>query len=378
MRRDDFAMLDVLGEGAFSQVSRVVTRNGQYYACKHLKPDTMSRPDGFKTAAAELAYEAHMLSSFDHPNILKIRGWTENGISAFEDGRYDSFFLLLDILDETLEQRIEHWTLRDQQLRMPSQQQQMICSKSTLQIQYMEKLQILRDIASALDYVHERGVIFRDLKPANIGFKDNKVQLFDFGLSRELPALDTNVPFQMSGKVGTIRYMAPEVVLHQPYNVQADVYSWSMVAYETLSLDKPYDGWSPSMHADLVCKQGMRPDVFQCRQTLPMDVVLVLQHAWDAIPQRRPSFQQITIQLDLLQEKQRLLLHEEKLQLELSRQFMGLNHPQHQQEQSCMTFDFVNVLSTPVKKDSRYQMCDDSLGTIDTDSLGADSWYEME
>lgn len=370
MRRDDFALLDLIGEGAFSQVRRVVTRNGQHYACKQLKLSLMSRPDSFKTAATELAYEAHMLSSFDHPHILKIRGWTWNGISSFEDGRHDSFFLLLDILDETLEQRIEHWIHQDQQLRISSQQ--IMYKNNVLQHQYREKLQALTDIALALDYIHKRGVIFRDLKPANIGFKNNRVQLFDFGLSRELPTLDTSVPFEMSGKVGTIRYMAPEVVLHLPYTISADVYSWSMVAYEMLSLDKPYDGWSPAMHEDFVCNKGIRPDVFQCRQSIPMEMVLLLQNAWDGLPQRRPTFCQISMQLNLLQEKERLLLRRE----ELSRQLIGLNHAQ--QEPSSVTFDFLNTFSIPSKNTQRYHGSNDSLGTIETDSLSSKSWYDLE
>jgi serine/threonine protein kinase len=371
-------MLDDLGAGSFSQVTRVVTRKGERYACKHLKSNLMSRPDVFKTAASELAYEAHLLGSFDHPHILKIRGWTYNGISSFEDGRHDSFFLLLDILDETLEQRIENWTLEEQQYRMPSLG--VGFCKTMLRQQYIEKLKVLRDIASALDYIHAHGVIFRDLKPANIGFKDNIVQLFDFGLGRELPTLDTSIPFEMSGKVGTIRYMAPEVCLHQPYNVSADVYSWSIVAYETLTLQKPYDGWSPPMHNDLVCRKGLRPDIFKCPQSVPMDIAVLIQHSWDTVPQRRPTFHNIAMQLNLFQEKQGLLLEEERL-LELSRRqnFVGMNQQQHYNEsQHSVSFDFFVTSPQPIKKLTR-QRSHDSLETIETETLSGDeAWYGLE
>ena len=100
----------VLGSGAFSQVSAVTVRGtnenhtpggGVVYACKHLQRKlleddeaatatsepfftaaaaaTSTTSNEFQLAAAELAYEAHLLSSFDHPHIIKIRGWTENG-----------------------------------------------------------------------------------------------------------------------------------------------------------------------------------------------------------------------------------------------------------------------------------------------------------
>ena len=235
MKPSDFVHCQVLGKGAFSQVSAVLVGD-QTFACKHLKPELMQQPEQFRTAAAELAYEAHILSSMDHPHILKIRGWAENGIASFDAGRHDSFFLLLDVLDETLDQRIQSWKVDDEY--------------GSNNMVLLEKLRVLYEIASALHYVHEQGIVFRDLKPENIGFMGDSVQLFDFGLSRELPTLDTTTPYLMSGKVGTIWYMAPEVVVHQPYNVGADVYSWSMVAYEVLIGEKPYSGLTPDLHSD--------------------------------------------------------------------------------------------------------------------------------
>jgi len=288
-----------LGAGAFSQVSAVTAMDGKRYACKHLKEDLLHRPKEFQTAAAELAYEAHMMSSFDHPNILKIRGWAQNGISSFEDGRHDSFFLLLDLLDETLDQRIDRWN-----------QDQAFLDQRASDLRLLEKIQILVEVASALDYVHDHGVIFRDLKPNNIGLLDGQVRLFDFGLSRELPLLDTQTPFKMSGKVGTIRYMAPEVVLHEPYNVSADVYSWTMVAFEILTGDKPFSGWTPELYTEFVCRQGMRPDL----SSIPhMNLQLLLQHCWNANASQRPTFQHIIGRLQLYQEQLRLAIEEEDL-----------------------------------------------------------------
>jgi len=195
VNREELTIGRLLGKGAFSEVHEVQYK-GASFAMKHLKLRLMSQPENFRLAASELAVEAHMLASFSHPNILRIRGWAYNGISSFADGRHDSFFLLLDSLDETLDHRIATWTKEaassaSDEHRMPQQPQShqglvsgiwrrlsMNTAVSTssaspeltelerMQEQkrsnlYMEKLGIATEIASALTYLHEMGVIFR-------------------------------------------------------------------------------------------------------------------------------------------------------------------------------------------------------------------------
>jgi len=86
-------------------------------------------------------------------------------------------------------------------------------------------------ISAAISYLHSNGIIFRDLKPANVGFDvRGDVRIFDFGLARIMPAngdpyTDT---FDMSG-AGSPRYMAPECLIGQPYNLKVDVYSFRKV-----------------------------------------------------------------------------------------------------------------------------------------------------
>ena len=115
LHRRELQIGEILGRGAFSEVHevRVINNPGcdtqRRYAMKHLKEKLLSQADNFRLAAVELAVEAHMLASFNHPNIIKIRGWAANGVASFTTGRHDSFFLLLDCLDETLDQRISTW-----------------------------------------------------------------------------------------------------------------------------------------------------------------------------------------------------------------------------------------------------------------------------
>lgn len=329
VHRHDLQVGKLLGRGAFSEVHsvRIVggdqrdpnTKRPVEFAMKHLKPKLMSQPDNFRLAAAELAVEAHMLASLDHPNILKIRGWAANGVASFTSGRHDGFFLLLDKLDETLDQRIINWQrLRAVQEAQAAQnngslvtdlwrrfaqpedntsvllqeRQELVLEKQRQHL-YLEKLSVCADLCSALAYLHERGIIFRDLKPNNIGFLNGRVQLFDFGLSRELPSANLTEPFEMSGKVGTLRYMAVEVACHARYNVSADVYSWAMVSYEALTLEKPFCGWTRDMHANLVCGRGVRPET----KTLSGRVRGLLEAAWNQTADARPTMLQACDQM---------------------------------------------------------------------------------
>jgi serine/threonine protein kinase len=360
-RKEDIIHAEkLLGTGAFSEVASVLCRDGKKYACKHLKRELMQRPDEFRMAASELACEAHMLSSFDHPNILKIRGWSYNGIASFDEGCHDSFFLLLDVLDETLENRIDRWRMNPLvQFNDPSL--------------YLQKLHIMSEIASALDYLHERGVVFRDLKPNNIGFLGNKVQLFDFGLSRELPSLDSLTPFEMSGKVGTLRYMANEVALNQAYNVSADVFSFAMVSYELLSTQKPYDGWTRDMHTALVCQRGLRPDTTNCVCPITLEMSLLLQLAWHGDSTKRPTTEQVVAQLEVLKEQQLVIFESQQLELQMAQHLEAQRRSQQEDAARALCIDLAYRLAPFVPDKYGRRPSQESIETIETASLSSKS-----
>lgn len=259
------------------------------YALKHLDKKLLQNPDEFCAAAADLYVEAKYMSRFNHPNILKLRGMANGGTSAFQEGRYNSFFLLTDRLSDTLDDRIVRWN------------RQAGGKVSNSAASLMLKTNYALQMASAMEYLHERRIIFRDLKPQNIGFKnDDTVQLFDFGLCRELPqsnGFDVEEVFKMS-EAGTKRYMAVEVHLNSYYNLKADCYSLGAVFYEMLSLEKPYSRISDIEFQTLVLGQGLRPGVSHLH--LPRTLEHILQKAWTQNHAERPSMKQIRQALETI------------------------------------------------------------------------------
>jgi serine/threonine protein kinase len=375
VEKKDIQIGRLLGAGSFSEVHEVQLGGGRRVAIKYLKRELLEQPENFRLAAGELAVEAHMLAAFDHPNIIKIRGWAASGVHSFAQGRNDSFFLLLDCLDETLEQRLEKWEKQsvtiNRAVSRPLQHEfidfwrrlnsgynspmdQMATEIHLFHIKheeemYLEKLRICGEIASALAYLHENRVIYRDLKrkfakrtcflepsmkltanislsASNIGFLNNRVQLFDFGLSRELPSPSLDEPFLMSGKIGTLRYMAVEVACLQPYNVAADVYSWAMVAYEIMALTKPFSGWTRDMHSQMVCGMGARPPLNHHDGVfVAPSFQAILQRAWHQMPHMRPSIAAVRNDVQLLEHQQMQLV----LELMKSNQFQQSNRISH-------------------------------------------------
>lgn len=207
------------------------------FVIKYLRPETVR--NAFREAANDLVLEGEYLSRLEHENIISLHGLPVNGMDAWRDGLHDGYFLILDRLTETLDH-----CLHNKISKAPST---------------LKKMEYAFDLASAMEYLHNNGIVFRDLKTNNLGFSatTGRIQLFDFGLARELPG-DGDQVYEMSG-VGTRRYMAPEVIRDRRYNCKVDVYSWSMVVWQLFTHCKPYSLYSPMDHARHVCLGGERP-----------------------------------------------------------------------------------------------------------------------
>ena len=98
----------------------------------------------------------------------------------------------------------------------------------------------------------------------------------------------------LTGLTGAMRYMAPEVGLGRPYNLSADVYSWSMVMWFMLALEPPFGFYTESMIASRVLRKGSRPAIFKRWNELIGDI---MRASWDVDIQNRPSFLEISLVL---------------------------------------------------------------------------------
>jgi hypothetical protein len=188
------AMGEKLGEGGFSNVnscvllskdgSRLSSKENEH-AVKFLKRKIMVDVRHFRHGAADLATEAIFLGKLNHPGIIKIHGITAGSCEAnVASGKDCGFFIVVDRLKETLDQRIEAWKKESAAQphsifhRMSKDYKER--QKSTL----ANRLKVAMDIASVMEYLHSLNIAYRDLKPDNVGFDYNgTLKLFDFGTS---------------------------------------------------------------------------------------------------------------------------------------------------------------------------------------------------
>ncbi|KAJ4822911.1 hypothetical protein Tsubulata_025923 [Turnera subulata] len=166
---------------------------------------------------------------------------------------------------------------------------------NVLKLQQLLKFAI--DVCKGMEYLHLNNIIHRDLKTANLLMdNDNVVKVADFGVAR----------FQdqggvMTAETGTYRWMAPEVINHQPYDQKADVFSFAIVLWELVTAKVPYDTMTP-LQAALGVRQGLRPELPENAHPKLLDM---MQRCWETVPGKRPSFSEIVVELEtLLQEVQ--------------------------------------------------------------------------
>jgi hypothetical protein len=142
------------------------------------------------------------------------------------------------------------------------------------------------DVLSALAHAHARGVVHRDVKPANILIgPDGRARLSDFGVAR----LSGESGLTMTGGVvGTVAYMAPEQAVGDVAGPEADVYSACLVLYEGFTGSNPVSAPSPAETARRAASGGV-PSLERVRPDLPAGLARAIDSGLRRDPAQRPS-----------------------------------------------------------------------------------------
>ena len=144
-------------------------------------------------------------------------------------------------------------------------------------------LRIAREVGSALQYAHERGVVHRDVKPENIMLSGGQAVVADFGIARALHAASDQQLTLTGMVVGTPQYMSPEQAGGAAVDGRSDQYSLACTLYEMLIGQPPFTG--PSSQA-VIARHSMEPvpSLRVVRQTVPPGVEAAIHRAMAKLP----------------------------------------------------------------------------------------------
>jgi calcium-dependent protein kinase len=262
--------------GAFSKVFRVENKKtNEVFACKELIKTKIKDEEKFRN-------EIEIMSKCDHPNIVKL-------IEIYEDKRYYDIITeelcggtLLERLMEKMEDDGETFSEKDAAI-------------------------IFKQIISAINYCHKKGIVHRDLKMENVLFVDKgnnlDIKIIDFGLSQyskfQLTSLNDLIvgdkTITMFEKVGTAHYVSPEV-LKGKYNQKCDIWSAGVILYAMLSGTFPFKGKSDKeIYKSILKRKYEYPDKIWkkiskeakdlinnmlCKQEKRFSAEQVLNHKW--------------------------------------------------------------------------------------------------
>lgn len=201
---DEFTILEEIGRGGYSIVYLVENKKSKRkYALK-----CAARFKKDKDRSQRTYIEIEVLKKMKHPNIIRLKGW-------FDDA--DTIYLVLEYLPgKDCSKFFKH--------KLPTKPQ--VCH-------------IIRQLVEAVMYIHEKGIIHRDVKLENLLIDDDfNIKLTDFGLC----AIKGNEYDMLQDSVGTVRYTAPELLKGEGYNESVDIWAIGIVLFMLLTGEYPFDG----------------------------------------------------------------------------------------------------------------------------------------
>lgn len=211
--------------------------------------------------------EARSVAQLQHPSIVTV-------IDRGQEG--DSQYIVFEYIDgENLKE--------------------LVVRKGRLEVR--EALQIAIEIAQALAFAHEHGLVHRDVKPQNVLLNgDGGAKVTDFGIAR---ALDVETGMTQTGTVlGSSNYIAPEQASGRPVDAKTDVYSLGVVLYELLAGQVPFPGES-FVAVALKHVHDPPPSLLDVRRDVPLRVVEAIDRALEKDPDERfPTMRAFAAELE--------------------------------------------------------------------------------
>ncbi|XP_072987559.1 mitogen-activated protein kinase kinase kinase 1-like [Typha latifolia] len=243
---------DRLGSGSFGTVYEAISDDGFFFAVKEVS--LLDQGSNAKQCIFQLEQEISLLSRFEHENIVQYFG---------SDKEEAKLYIFLELVTQgSLASLYQKYHLQDSQVSAYT-----------------------RQILNGLNFLHERNVVHRDIKCANI-LVDAKgsVKLADFGLAKELTILNGAKSCK-----GTVYWMAPEVAKTRPYGPPADIWSLGCTVLEMLTRRVPYPDveWAQALFK---IGRGERPPI---PNSLTRDARDFIQQCVQVNPDDRPSAAQL-------------------------------------------------------------------------------------
>ena len=240
----------VIGKGGMATVYQSTQVAVNRTVAIKVLPSTFMHDETFMTRFRQ---EAEVAAQLEHIHILPV----------YDFGEHDGIpYIVMRYLDGG--------TLRERTQQGP--------------LDPLTTLNIIRQVAQALDYAHSRNVIHRDLKPSNIMLDSNdNAFLTDFGTAK---LRDRSAQLTGSGIVGTPAYMAPEQSMPGPLSPSVDVYALGVTLFEMITGNVPYSADTPIVQI-LMHIQHPVPSLHEYNPSIPDVVDEVVKTAMAKKPEER-------------------------------------------------------------------------------------------
>src|SRR6266516_2388110 len=251
-----YKILAPLGQGGMARVYRAHQENLDREVAVKVLPPWYAADRNF---VARFNLEARLIARLSHPNIVTIHDFSE------QDGH---LYIVMQLVDGGT---LKH--LLDALRNLPNSGNQNSLGGGTMDV--WEANRIFQQLASALTYAHEQGIIHRDIKPVNVLMdRAKRPILSDFGIAKVLAS--TQELTRPGAGVGTPEYMSPEQCKGEQVDRRTDIYALGIMLYEALTGRTPFIGDNyPAIAHSHIYEEPPDPRIFRPLISLSIrDVIL--------------------------------------------------------------------------------------------------------